>query len=459
MDFDKLRKKEFSRLDALDQVYLDYTGSGLYSKWQIDQHFKYLYENVLGNPHTFSPSSVISTEHIERARKRVLDFFNADPQEYEVIFTQNATAALKLIGESYPFDEDSAYVLTSDNHNSVNGIREFALKRKAKVKYIPLDFNLGVNDILEYLPPGREGINNLFAFPAQSNFSGTRYPLEWIHLAHSRHYDVILDAAAFVPTNKLDLRRIKPDFVPISFYKMFGYPTGVGALIARTAAISKLKRPWFSGGTIDLVTTKYFYHHFIEGPQAFEDGTPNFLDIPAISFGLSFLEKVGMDNIHNHVIGLSKKLTKALRELRHSNGNPLTIIYGPDDPDKIGSTIALNVLTPAGTIIDSRLIGKLAKENRISIRTGCFCNPGSGEHFFGYSENDEEKCIRKFSNGKHSLEEFPQCVGGLANGAVRVSLGIATNEKDIKRFIDLLGSLKDCQEDISERENLPVLSC
>jgi selenocysteine lyase/cysteine desulfurase len=61
---------------------------------------------------------------------------------------------------------------------------------------------------------------------------------------------VLLDAAAYVPTNRLDLDRWQPDFVALSFYKMFGWPSGVGCLLARREALAKLERPWFSGGTI-----------------------------------------------------------------------------------------------------------------------------------------------------------------------------------------------------------------
>jgi len=88
--------------------------------------------------------------------------------------------------------------------------------------------------------------HNLFAFPAQSNFSGVQHPLEWIEQAHEHGWDVLLDAAAFVPTNRLDLSHWHPDFVALSFYKMFGWPTGVGCLLARRDALTRLERPWFS---------------------------------------------------------------------------------------------------------------------------------------------------------------------------------------------------------------------
>src|SRR5439155_824095 len=91
----------------------------------------------------------------------------------------------------------------------------------------------------------------LFAFPAQSNFTGVRHPLDLVELAHARGWDVLLDAAAFVPTSRLDLAAVKPDFVSVSFYKMFGYPTGVGCLLARTHLLGTLRRPWFAGGTVN----------------------------------------------------------------------------------------------------------------------------------------------------------------------------------------------------------------
>lgn len=459
MDFNQLRKTEYARLDLLHETYLDYTGSGLYSQWQIEKHHELLLKSVMGNPHSHSPSSIASTEKIESARAKVLSFFNGSPDDYDVVFTQNATQALKLIGENFPFNEESTYVLTSDNHNSVNGIREYALGKGAKISYIPLSEHNDVGLLSSYLPEMEAGNHGLFAYPAQSNFSGTRYPLEWIEFAQSRGYRVILDAAAFVPTNVLNLQKITPDFIPISFYKMFGYPTGVGALIARHDAMELLRREWFSGGTVDLVTTKAISHHLLDSPRGFEDGTPNFLDISAVQTGLEFLETVGMKNIHENVMKLSGYLVKELKRLMHGNGKPVVNIYGANAPESHGSAIALNVLTPSGKIVDPRIIGKIATENSISLRTGCFCNPGSGEHFFGYSVGKEADCIQQFRQGQLELEDFPKCAGGLVGGAVRVSLGIATIKKDIDALIGVLTGLIDCPESINEQKVETSFSC
>jgi selenocysteine lyase/cysteine desulfurase len=66
-----------------------------------------------------------------------------------------------------------------------------------------------VVDVTAALANERKG---LFAFPAQSNFTGVRHPMDWIDLAHENGNDVLLDAAAYVPTNRLDLSVVHPDF-------------------------------------------------------------------------------------------------------------------------------------------------------------------------------------------------------------------------------------------------------
>ena len=206
---DDLRAVEYSRLDINGQVYLDYTGGGLYAKSQLRRHHRLLSEQVYGNPHSSNPTSQAATQLVEHAREYVLKFFNADPEEYIAIFTSNASGALKLVGKSYPF-ANGRYLLTFDNHNSVNGIREFAHARGADVAYIPVslpEMRVDASQLdLELAQPSKDG-NNLFAYPAQSNFSSVKHPLEWIEKAHQHGWDVLLDAAAFVPTSLFGSKR------------------------------------------------------------------------------------------------------------------------------------------------------------------------------------------------------------------------------------------------------------
>ncbi len=446
-NIDELREREYSRLDRLGHVYLDYTGGGLYADAQIRRHQELLASNIFGNPHSSNPTSLASTQLIESARRSVLDYFHASPEEYVCIFTQNASGALKLVGEAYPFGKGCHYLLTFDNHNSVNGIREFAHNKGADVTYIPLtlpDMRVDDDKLAGYLdlstagclpvPSGGEG--NLFAYPAQSNFSSVQHPLEWIEQAHAKGWDVLLDAAAFAPTNRLDLSKWEPDFVPLSFYKMFGYPTGIGALLARKSVLGKLHRPWFAGGTITVASVQGDKYYLAEAPASFEDGTLDYLNIPAIEIGLKHLESVGVDMFHERVRCLTGWLLENLSGLKHSTGVPLARIYGPLTTARRGGAVTLNFFDKHDKPIDIRLVERTANEHNISLRTGCFCNPGAGEIALQISSMELAAC---FSQSDHvqrlTYDDFRTCIDDKASGAVRISVGMVSNFEDVQTLL------------------------
>jgi selenocysteine lyase/cysteine desulfurase len=435
---DEIRTREFGRLDALGHVYLDYTGSGLYAASQVRSHSDLLLGHVFGNPHSTSPTSIESTRLVERCRGRILQFFGADPGEYAVVFTANASHALKLVGESYPFAEGDRFLLTFDNHNSVNGIREFDRAHGARTVYLPMvPPELRVDDsVLERaLEQAAPGSRNLFAYPAQSNFSGVQHPLEWIAKAQRRGWDVLLDAAAFVSTNRLDLGRWHPDFVALSFYKMFGYPTGVGALLARKSALAKLHRPWFAGGTINVASVQADRYVLAPGSAGFEDGTVDFTNIPAVEAGVDLLESIGIELVHQRVRLLCGWLIEELLAMHHANGLPLVKLYGPRGPERRGGTLAMNFYAANGRVIDHDRIERTAGERGISLRTGCFCNPGAGEVALGLTRQEIQGCFTT-GDSRMTYEDLRRCVDPHEAGAVRVSLGLVSNFADVFAFRD-----------------------
>ena len=100
----------------------------------------------------------------------MLEFFKASPEEYVAIFTPNATGALRLVGEAYPCYRGDRFLLTFDNHNSVNGIREFARARGAETTYVPSvapDLRVDENLLPRYLTDTIGDHHNLLAYPAQ----------------------------------------------------------------------------------------------------------------------------------------------------------------------------------------------------------------------------------------------------------------------------------------------------
>jgi selenocysteine lyase/cysteine desulfurase len=447
LSLDGLRSREYGRLDRERHTYLDYTGGSLYADCQLREHADLLAGSVLGNPHSGSLTSVATTDLVEQTRRRVLAYFNATAGTYTVVFTQNATAALKLVGESFPFDAGSRFALLFDNHNSVNGVREFARARGATVDYVPLtvpDLRIDRPSLQSALSRANAGAANLFAFPAQSNFSGVKHPLDLVAEAQRSGWRVLLDAAAFVPTNRLDLAVAQPDFVALSFYKMFGYPTGVGCLLARNDALATLRRPWFAGGTVNFATVQGRRHILARREAGFEDGTLNYLSIPAVDIGLRLLERVGIDTILKRVGLLVQWLLDELLALRHTNGRHMVRIYGPATTAMRGGSVALNFYDPEGHLLDYRRVEELANAERISLRTGCFCNPGAGEAAEGLTEADMLAGLE--AGVEMTLPRFLQVIqhrGGKSAGAIRVSLGIASNFADVDRFVRFAATLRD----------------
>ncbi|MFD7790275.1 aminotransferase class V-fold PLP-dependent enzyme [Streptomyces sp. NPDC059759] len=460
--FADLRAREFGYLDEGGHTYLDHTGAGLPPRSLVTGSAERITGGLFGNPHSESPASRASGLLLAEARRAVLRHFDADPAEYAVVFTPNATGALRLIGEAYPFTRGSRLVMSLDNHNSVNGLREYARARGATTAYVPVSGN-GLQMDQERLraalsAPGRgilaragsgllrgrlglrrgmsgtTGRRGLLAYPAQSNFTGVQHSLDWIERAQRQGYDVLLDAAAFVPANRLDLSTHHPDFTVVSWYKVFGHPTGIGSLIARREALSRLRRPWFSGGTIYAVSAQAQWHVLADDEAAFEDGTVNFLSVPDVTAGLRWIADVGMDRVHAHVTALTGQLLTGLRALRHSDGSPMVRVYGPDDTAATGrgGTVALNLLGADGAVVDERVVTRDSAARGISLRTGCFCNPGAGEAAFALPLRRLHSAARGLPR---SLEEYLALLQLPSAGAVRVSVGVSSQPADIATFL------------------------
>ncbi len=433
-DFDALRAEEFGRLDAAGIAYLDYTAAGLYGASQARDHAERLTRGVFGNPHSEHQASRDSASAQAAARAATLAFFDADPEVYEVCFVANTTAALKLAAESYPFSPQRGLILTADNHNSVNGVREYARRAGAPVSVLPLDGELRLDRGGERLRAAVQAHGpGLFAFPQQSNFSGVRHDLVLVDIAQALGCDVMIDAASAGACGGLSLRRHPAEFVACSFYKLFGLPTGVGALIAKKTALARLRRPWFAGGTVDYVSIAHDRHALRAGHEGFEDGTPNFLDLTAVEAGFAFLDRIPRDALRARMHALTQYVLKRLAAMPHVR------LYGPRDMEGRGGTIAFNLLAADGAVIPYGEVELRARDHGVAIRGGCFCNPGAAEAAFGFEQLDVARCLERLE-GRFSIPAFRDCLGGAAVGALRLSVGPPTTYGDLDRALALIES-------------------
>jgi selenocysteine lyase/cysteine desulfurase len=441
--FSAIREREFARLDETGLAYLDYTGSALPAARQLACQRELLDHVVFGNPHADSGPSRRSTAALDTARQLVLAFFDADDAEYDVCFTANASGAAKLVAESYPFAPNAVYAITADNHNSLNGVREYARRAGARVLYLPIDRELQLVDAEQQLAAAAAHGASLFAFPAQSNFSGVRHPLSLIDVAQRLGFDVLLDAAAYLPSHSFSLRAHHPEFVALSFYKLFGYPTGLGALVARRDALARLRRPWFAGGTVEYVSVQSDINSLLPFGAGFEDGTPNFLGAVALPAGFGLLAEVGMSRLSAHVARLTARLVRGLRDIVHADGSQAVRVYGPDTLASRGGAVAFNVIASDGRAVPYWLVEERAREQGVALRGGCFCNPGAAEAAFGFEREAAERCLREASRGTFTIQRFADCMTrdtGAAVGALRASLGLANNDADIDRALAVVRS-------------------
>ena len=250
--------------------------------------------NVYGNPHSRNPSSQLSGDIVEQVRSRILRYFNTNAESHSVIFTAGATDALKLLAESFHWQTGidkhgcqhrSCFCYLEENHTSVVGIRERAVNSGANIICVSEnDITRGEQDLhLKMCNLHHNNIEdcvteeqnecccyNLFAFPAMCNFSGAKYPLEWVSQTQQGsifgkcsplcQWFVLLDAASFVGTSPLDLDSCPADFVPVSFYKIFGFPTGLGALIVRNNGSHVLRKCYYGGGTVQATISSERFH-------------------------------------------------------------------------------------------------------------------------------------------------------------------------------------------------------
>lgn len=222
---------------------------------------------------------------------------------------------------------------------------------------------------------------------------------------------VLLDAAAFVPTQRLDLRQVSPDFVSLSFYKMFGVPTGLGALLVRVDAAEVLRKKFWGGGAVSLATSGADFHVLKCRPaDKLEDGTVNFLDIIALKHGFAMLDRLGgIAAVQRHVASLTEWLYAQLSGLRHSNGRRMVQIFGKHNSSNSrevqGGIINFEVLKPDGHVFSYKQFEREAAAAGFHVRTGAECNPGACYSYLGVQESEIESLAGK-KEGCHDDVEF-----------------------------------------------------
>lgn len=408
--------------------------------------------NLFGNPHSASASSQLSMQRIESVRLRVLQFFGADPNEFDVVFVANATAGIKLVAEAMrcaPGEFDFAYHQAS--HTSLVGVREEARN----------SFCLDDGQVQAWLEASgalpdaaqRASDTLLFAYPAQSNMDGRKYPLTWpLDLRRRtsgscRHMYSLLDAAAYAASSPLDLGRADtaPDFTVVSFYKIFGFPD-LGALIVRRQAEEAFDhRRYFGGGTVDMVVCVQEQWHVPKRQflhERLEDGTLPVHSIIALDAALDTHKRLfgTMAQVRSHTSFLWHRLYRGLESLTHFDGSAVCVLYTPKpaagpqgngNSVNCGPVVTFNIRNHLGAWVGLAEFEKLSSLKKIHIRTGGVCNPGGVAAALSLQPWEMKQ---NFSAGFRCGTEN-DIMGGKPTGVIRASLGAMSTMADVDGLI------------------------
>lgn len=252
--------------------------------------------NVHRGVHTLSQEA---TELQEAARRKVAEFVNASSHE-EIIFTRGTTEALNLVASSFGgmvLGEGDELILTvMEHHANIVPWQLLQSRIGFKLRVVPMlpDGSLDLGAYRSMFNPRTRLVSCCHA----SNVLGTVNPVkEMIAFAHTKGVPVVIDGAQAVPHIKVDVRDLDADFYAFSAHKMYG-PTGVGVLYGKRAWLEKM--PPYQGGGEMIESVSFEKTTFAELPFKFEAGTPDFIGISALTKGIEFMERIGIDNIAAH---------------------------------------------------------------------------------------------------------------------------------------------------------------
>lgn len=411
--------------------------------------------HLYGNPHSSSTPSAVVGHRVDAVREKVLRLFKADLKEFDLVFVANATAAIKLTVEclrdyAQATQKRLWYKYHRDAHTSLVGSREFSSRSRCFRNDDEVEQWI-VSGGKDGLEPGEVG---LFAYPGQSNMTGRRLPLSWPGMIRKKvtrgETYTLLDAAALASTAPLDLSNTNesPDFIALSFYKIFGLPP-IGALLVRKSSAHVLtNRRYFGGGTVDMVVAIDDTWHAKKTTSvhdALEDGTLPFLSIFALDHAIDVHNRLygaePMTFISRHTAQLSKQLYDNLCSLRHYNGKPVIRVYNESsavygDSKTQGATVSFNVLKSDGSLVGYSDVEKAADKEGIYVRSGSLCNPGGVATYLDWTPTDMKAA---FVAG-HRCSNPTEVIGEKATGVVRASLGGMSTASDVRGLIVFLRS-------------------
>lgn len=311
--------------------------------------------NVHRGVHTLSQEATDMQEH---TRRRVAQYINARSHR-EVIFTRGSTEGINLVASSFGSllpDGGDIILTVMEHHANIVPWQLLAEKKNMHLRVVDIDERgeLKMGQYRDLFGPNTA----MVAFAHVSNVLGTVNPVrEMVATAHSHGVPVLVDGAQASPHMRIDVQDLDADFYVFSSHKMYG-PAGIGVLYGKEELLEKM--PPYQGGGEMIEHVSFEHTTYAELPFKFEAGTPDFVDIAALSLALDFIEETGIENIAAHEHELLDIATAEMLKI------PELTIYGM--AEKKDPVISFNVGN-----IHNYDVGMLLDKQGVAVRTGHHC--------------------------------------------------------------------------------------
>ena len=337
LDVEVLRK-DFSILDQIvnDEplVYLDNAATTQKPTQVLEAIAAYYAKdnaNVHRGVHTLAERA---TAAYEAARERVRSFIHAASTK-EVLFTRGTTTGLNWVAryaESVLQPGDEVLISVMEHHSNTIPWQEACKKTGARLIYAYLKD--GMLDLADFRSKLTEK-TRFVALAHVSNVLGVVNPIKEIaELVHQTNALLVVDGAQSVPHMKIDVQDLDVDFFAFSGHKMLG-PTGIGVLYGKEELLERMSPVEFGGEMIDFVYEQEAT--WKELPWKFEAGTPNIVGAIGLAAAIDYLDKIGMETVHQYEQEL---IAYVFPKLQAVEG--LTI-YGSEDLTQRSGVISFNL--------------------------------------------------------------------------------------------------------------------
>lgn len=315
-------------------VYLDNAATAQKPR-QVLRAITDYYENDNANVHRgVHTLAERATAAYEAARERVRSFIHAASTK-EVLFTRGTTTGLNWVAryaESVLQPGDEVLISVMEHHSNIIPWQEACKETGARLIYAYLKD--GMLDLADFQSKLTEK-TRFVALAHVSNVLGVVNPIKEIaELVHQTNALLVVDGAQSVPHMKIDVQDLDVDFFAFSGHKMLG-PTGIGVLYGKEELLEQMSPVEFGGEMIDFVYEQEAT--WKELPWKFEAGTPNIAGAIGLAAAIDYLDKIGMETVHQYEQEL---IAYVFPKLQAVEG--LTI-YGSEDLTQRSGVISFNL--------------------------------------------------------------------------------------------------------------------